>query len=236
MRGYAFGAIVVALAVSQTCAGQIKGPAEVTVPIGRLASIPLTVDGDDVEYTILGGDIFGGFREFSDAKTFRFQVLGYTPGTGYVVIGAVKDGKLQPLFTVVVKVTGPAPVPPGPIPPPIPPPDPPAPVDPLVAAIKATATPPAKLREIADAMTACVGVTSSGRTAAEGQQARKKAMADLIPGGIPNALADVLAAQLKAVDGIAPPSAPEHVIVDAERDAIRAIYSKVSKALTEAAK
>lgn len=126
-------ALALLLAVASAWA-EVKGPTELTVPVGRLASVTLAVDGDEAEYAVLGGDAFGAFREFSPATVYRFQVLGYAPGVGHIVIGAVKAGKLQPLFTVAVRVTGgppptppvPPPVPPGPTPPPVPPaPDPP---------------------------------------------------------------------------------------------------------------
>lgn len=99
-------------------AGPIKGPAEITVGVGRLEAVPLEVDGDEITYVILGGDYFGGFREFSDPKIFRFQVLGYANGTGWIVIGTQKGGKLQPLHTVKVTVGN------GPKPPPDPDPAP----------------------------------------------------------------------------------------------------------------
>ena len=91
---------------------------DLEVPAGKLLAVPLTIDGDEVTYSVLGGDAFGGFREFSDPATFRLQLLGYSPGVGYVVVSTTKGGKLQPHFILVVKVTGPAPgptpVPPGP--------------------------------------------------------------------------------------------------------------------------
>lgn len=71
--------LLLLLLVASCCAlaGPIRGPAEVKVDVGRLASVPLEFDGDEIEYAILGGDFFGGFREFSDPKTFKFQLLGY---------------------------------------------------------------------------------------------------------------------------------------------------------------
>src|SRR5688572_8229350 len=100
----ALSAVVSLLVLVPLAAAQVKGPDAVTVNVGRLASVPLTVDGDEIEYAVLGGDVFGGFREFSDPKTFRFQVLGYQAGTGYIVVGTSKGGKLQPLFKVTVTV------------------------------------------------------------------------------------------------------------------------------------
>jgi hypothetical protein len=99
----------------------------VTIKVGRLATIPVTVDADDVDYVVLG-DALDGFREFDrDAKRLKIRVIGYEPGTGYVVVTAIKGGKLIPLAVVTVKVTG-APVPPPTPPdPPTPPPKPPRP-------------------------------------------------------------------------------------------------------------
>jgi hypothetical protein len=104
----------------------------VTIKVGRLATIPVTVDADDVDYVVLG-DALDGFREFDrDAKRLRIRVIGYQPGTGYVVVTAIKGGKLIPLAVVTVKVTG-APVPPPTPPdPPTPPPKPPTPPTPPV--------------------------------------------------------------------------------------------------------
>lgn len=111
-------------------AGQVRGPAEVTVPVGRLASVPVTVDADEADYLILGADC-DGLREYDpDPKRLRLRVIGYSPGVAFVVVTAQKGGKLLP--ATVVKVTfqgaGPSPTPPpGPTPPPIPPdPKPPA--------------------------------------------------------------------------------------------------------------
>lgn len=145
--------IVMMLAACCALAGPIRGPSEVKVDVGRLAAVPLEFDGDEIEYAILGGDFFGGFREFSDPKTFRFQLLGYTPGTGYIVVGTVKAGKLQPLFQVKVIVGGGQPVPPTPPTPPAPP----VPDDPEIPTLALTlknaaandAWHPAKLKAVA---------------------------------------------------------------------------------------
>lgn len=110
--------------------GPVRGPSEVKVDVGRLQSVPLEFDGDEIEYAILGGDYFGGFREYSDPKTVKFQVLGYQSGTGYIVVGTSKGGKLQPLYTVKVIVGG-APTPPTP-------PAPPIPDDPEIATLATT--------------------------------------------------------------------------------------------------
>ena len=104
MRGKALLAVLSLVAVAWPAVGQVKGPAEVTIPVGKLTPLTLTIEGDASEYVILGSDYFGGFREFTPPTEFRFQLLGYTPGTGHVVVSAVKGGKLQPLYTCRVTV------------------------------------------------------------------------------------------------------------------------------------
>lgn len=123
-------ALAVLLVAAVAFGGPIKGPTEITVEAGRLKEVPLIVDGDEIEYAILGGESFGGFREFSDPKTFRFQVLGYQNGTGFIVISSAKAGKLQPIYVVKVVVGNGPPKPPPPI-------DPPTPDDPALATIVA---------------------------------------------------------------------------------------------------
>jgi hypothetical protein len=121
--------LLCALLFAIPAAGQGRGPAEVTVPVGRLASVPVTVDADEADYLILGADC-DGLREYDpDPKRLRLRVIGYSPGVAFVVVTAQKGGKL--LLATVVKVTflgtGPTPTPPGPTPPPVPPdPKPPA--------------------------------------------------------------------------------------------------------------
>ena len=123
-------ATLLVLVLTGPAAGPVRGPAEVTVPVGRLASVPVTVDADEADYLILGADC-DGLREYDpDPKKLRLRVVGYAPGVAFVVVTAQKGGKL--LAPTVVKVTfqgtGPAPIPPpGPTPPPVPPePKPPA--------------------------------------------------------------------------------------------------------------
>lgn len=122
-------AILSLLVLASAALAQTKGPADVTVAPGRLAAVPLTTDADESEYVVLG-DI-DCFREYDPSpKTIKLRVIGYTPGTSYVVLSSVKGGKLQPIFTVKVIVSGtPAPKPPEPKPP-----TPPTPkVDPPIA-------------------------------------------------------------------------------------------------------
>ena len=122
MRAVLFAVLALA---SIAHAAPVSGPSEVTVAVGRLASVPLTVDADEADYVVLGSDV-DAFREFSpDPKQLRLRVIGYAPGTAYVTVASVKAGKLQPLHIVKVVIGGgPAPVPPGPTPPGPTPPDP----------------------------------------------------------------------------------------------------------------
>ncbi len=117
---------------------QIVGPSEVTAYPGRLATVIVTITADSAEYEILGS-AFDAFREqSSDATRLRIKVFVPTtakPGAeGYVVIAAVKDGKLLPFYKCRVTVGG-TPIPPKPPVPPTPPvppkpPDPPVPPSP----------------------------------------------------------------------------------------------------------
>jgi hypothetical protein len=97
--------------------GSRKGPESITVPVGRLASVPLSVDADECDYVILGSDC-DGLREYDPApKKLRIRVIGYAPGTAYVVVTSQKGGKLEAPFVVKVTFEGK----------PVPPPDPPTP-------------------------------------------------------------------------------------------------------------
>lgn len=136
-----FGVLVLAGAV----AGQVKGPPEVNVPVGRLASVPLQIDADESDYVILGTDV-DAFREYDpDPKKLRLRLIGYAPGTSFVVVATQRAGKLQPLFQVRVVVTGAnpvppvPPVPPGPTPDPTPPPGPTSPAKFVVVIVEETA-------------------------------------------------------------------------------------------------
>jgi hypothetical protein len=126
--------------------GQTRGPAEINVPTGRLASVPIVLDADESDYVILGANV-DGLREYDpDPKKLRLRVIGYEPGVAWIVVSSQKGGKLQGVYTCKVIVGG-GPLPPGPLPPtptppgptptppgPTPPPDPPGPAPPIPAA------------------------------------------------------------------------------------------------------
>lgn len=139
-------ALLVALALASAptpVEAQVGSHVEVTVRVGRLATIPVTMDADRIEYEILGPAL-DGFREFeATPKRLRIRVIAYEVGTGYVVVLGVKDGVPALHVVTVHMVAGPGPkppVPPGPIPP-VPPPNPPippptpGPTDPFTRAI-----------------------------------------------------------------------------------------------------
>src|SRR4051812_13038569 len=111
MRATLLSVLVLAAAVAPAAQAQVKGPSDITVAVGRLASVPLTVDGDESDYAVLGADV-DAFREFTtDPKQIRLRVIGYAPGVAYVVVASQKGGKLQPVFVVKVTVTGAPPTP-----------------------------------------------------------------------------------------------------------------------------
>ncbi|HYF01309.1 MAG TPA: hypothetical protein VEJ18_20470 [Planctomycetota bacterium] len=123
--------LLLALALSLPALAQVKGPAEVVAPIGRLVSIPLTIDADESDFQIFGADL-DGMREYDpDPKKLKLRVIGYSNGEGFVVVSSRTGNKLNPLFLckVIVGKGGPAPQPPVPPDPgPGPQPNPPPPV------------------------------------------------------------------------------------------------------------
>jgi hypothetical protein len=170
-------AFLVFLTCSLAC-GQGKGPASIDVPIGRVATIPIQVNGEEFQYDVLGGDVFDAWREFSAPNELRIKALGHANGTGYIVVSSVKAGKLQPLFTVRVVVgagPGPAPVPPIP---PGPNPVPPGPLDPLASAIKAAAAADGflKLKDLAMGFRTCGALIERASTVAELQASTTAAL------------------------------------------------------------
>jgi hypothetical protein len=114
--------ILLLLILASPVAAQMPGPGDVTVPVGRLAYVPVTVDADEADYLILGADC-DGLREYDpDPKRLRLRVIGYSPGVAFVVVTAQKGGKLLPPTVVKVTFQGATPppvppVPPGPTPP-----------------------------------------------------------------------------------------------------------------------
>lgn len=170
---------------------QVKGPSDVSVQVGRLASVPLSIDGDEADYVVLGTDV-DAFREYSqDPKQIKLRVIGYAPGMAYVVVASTKGGKLQPLFKVVVTVVGSQPGPPLP-----PSPEPSDPeVRKFASAMKLAGSGFSKWAELGGGLEACRGVAEAARTTGEFVVAAKATLkssmgADLIPDGVKRILSD----------------------------------------------
>jgi hypothetical protein len=215
--------------------GQTRGPATVEVAIGRLATVPIIIDGDESNFAVLGGDYFDSFREFSAPNELRLRVLGYANGTGWIVVSSVKAGKLQPLFTVRVVVgAGPGPAPPGPVP--VPPGPQPGPLDPLATAIRdaAKADGFTKLAALATGLTTADAISKSRAqwTVAELSAAWQTAMRSAVGGPTPANLRKVLGDQLNA----ALPRESEHVLTTDEMVKARELILKLAKACSEAAR
>ena len=170
---------VLVLCVGSLACGQTKGPQEITVPVGRLASVPITLDADESDYVILGSNV-DGLREYDpDPRKLRLRVIGYEPGVAYIVVSSQKGGKLQPVYTCVVRVgggPGPAPVPPVP---PVPPPEP---LTPLAKSIKEAAQADGftKLKEFADGFRTCDALINRATTVAELQASTTASLASAV--------------------------------------------------------
>jgi len=112
--------------LASVAAGQtVTMPKEVTGDVGRLLSLSLEFDGDDVRWT--ASRELDLFREYDpDAKKIRLRLIAYKAGMFEVKAITTKDKKLSDFATTVIIVGGSPPVPPTPVPPtPVPPtPDP----------------------------------------------------------------------------------------------------------------
>lgn len=125
------------LATAQTA----KLPDAVKVQPGRLASVKIEYDGDDVKWVV--DKQLDIFREYTtDPKQILLRLQGFEKGTFQVIAVACKAGKLSDFAVCLVTVGDPPlpvppnpPVPPGPTPPPVPP-TPPVPNDPVAQRIQ----------------------------------------------------------------------------------------------------
>lgn len=122
--------IIGILLASPAFCQSVKLPDVVKVQPGRLASVKIEYDGDDVRWLV--DPKLDVFREYTpDPKLIILRLQGFEKGTFPVVAIAAKAGKLSD-FSVCQVIVGepPAPpVPPGPLPP-NPTPTPPGPVPP----------------------------------------------------------------------------------------------------------
>lgn len=221
-------ALLVSVLFVGAAAAQVKGPADVTIPVGRLAAVPLTIDGDESDYQVLGTDV-DAFREYTtDPKQIRLRVIGYAPGTAYVVVASQKGGKLQPLFKVTVTVTGVGPTPP------VPPPIPPAPVpdDPAVTRLKAAfqASGFAKAAALALGYDQCAALAAAGTTGVDLHVKCKAALKAAMNGDkIPEA---VIAAVAPEMAGL--PEASDAALTDLTRAAAVAVFKRIASLLRQA--
>ncbi len=106
--------ILIFLLASAASAQSVKLPAEIKVQPGRLASVLIEYDGDDVRWTT--PPELDVFREYDpDAKKIRLRLIGYTAGKSYLHAVAAKGGKLSDFATCLIIVGEPPD--PGPKPP-----------------------------------------------------------------------------------------------------------------------
>lgn len=115
-----------------TAFGQtVSLPEKVEVNPGRLASIIIRWDGDDLRW-ICSPEI-DVFREYDpDPKVVRLRMIGYEEGSFKLVAITCKENKLSEFASCVIIVGKPGPGP-GPNPPP---PPPPSPDDPLLKTLQ----------------------------------------------------------------------------------------------------
>ena len=116
----------------------VKLPESVKVQPGRLATVKIEYDGDDVKWIVDSKlDIF---REYTtDPKQIILRLQGFERGTFQVIAVSCKLGKLSDFAVCLVTVGEPTPVPPVPPPgptPPVPPTPPPFPNDPVAIRIQ----------------------------------------------------------------------------------------------------
>jgi len=79
-------------------------PDSVKVDAGRLAAIDIQNDGDSVEWTLIGdADVF---REYDPGTAVKLRIIGYKKQTCWIVVAAVKDGKLSPLRKTRIDIGG----------------------------------------------------------------------------------------------------------------------------------
>jgi len=130
---YALATVLSSLLALAAFGQKVTLPPKIEVKPGRIASITVEWDGDDIRYT--SSEDLDVFREYDpDPKKVRLRVIGYQTGKYRLVAIASKGGKLSDFATCVVQVgDAPPPVPPTPPTPPDPPtpltpPTPPAPI------------------------------------------------------------------------------------------------------------
>lgn len=226
------------LLVAVQVQAQITGPTEVTVQPGRLATVTVVVDADEAEYEVLSTE-FDAFREYTTSLT-RLTIKVSAPpnakpgASGYVVVSAVKSGKLiRPIYKCMVIVAG-KPAPPEPIPDPVPPtPAPNTIAKKLKEAAVADGMQPIRLLDIADATKVGAMMFRAGQTAGRTKELLKEALKGSPPLGknlakiIDEITTTPLEYELKDSD---------FVLTEAVASKWNGVFTKLAKDLTEAAK
>lgn len=112
-------ALALLLFASAAFGQSVKMPADVNVPVGRLASIQIQYEGKSFQYLVVGGQV-DAFREYEPTPgVVRLRIVGYAPCEAHVVaIAAEADRAAVAQCTVTVGEPTPPipPVPPGPTP------------------------------------------------------------------------------------------------------------------------
>lgn len=215
--------------------GQIRGPQDIQVAVGRLASVKLVVDGEDSKYVVLGDDNFGAFREFSLPSEWNIKVLGYQSGVGYIVVSATKGGKLLDPFVIKITVgSGPSP----PLPP-IPPPLPEPPADPLVVALRDAAKKDSwlGLPSLARGLQLCYDLTENAMTIDRYVAAVKAALKAANPDGVPDTVYNIISAETAKLDSLVPPKSPAGTPLSYEgKLAAKSMFLRLHQACEKASK
>lgn len=216
-------------------AGWVKSTKEVSVPVGRLARVPIEVDADESDYRILGENV-DGFREYDpDARKLKLCVLGYESGTAYVVVVGQKGGKLLPPEIITVKVgNGPKP-PPDPIPDPPPGPGPDADVVAMAVKLKEAANADkwgaANLKSLGVAFSACPRLVNDGLTSGRAFVMFNAVLKSILVEPVPAKVRAAYATELLWL-----PTDESHVLTADERAKLVKTFEKLTAACERAAK
>lgn len=237
MMGQYLRAMTLFLALAMPITAQVKGPTEITIPVGRLAVVPLIVEGDAADYVVVGKDV-DALREYDpDAKKLRLRVIGYSTGQAWVVIATTFEGKLKPLHVITVTIgAGPKPpTPPEPTPPEPTPPKPDALTKKLQEAFDKDTSDKVKKSEWLKALAGFYAAMSDHvqkpevKTLGELLADYRAAIPALLPDGAVVDLRRVCGEEVAGVIGV--DSSPERELVAVFRQQLADGFKRLSKAL-----
>lgn len=211
--------------------------------------------GGVVEWTITPRYAGDYLRQFKGSSRLiyagppgKYVAVARVVYTRWLVDGPleVKKGEVAPVSLEAFELrrefvlgVGPGPEPPGPTPPGPTPPGP-TPVDPLITSLRTAAAQDGwtagKLVALSKAFQDAANATVAGKTAAQGEQARGRALKAALPEGVPPTVRAVCAAVQSEVNAFLPASAPEHVVTAAEANQVKAIYARLAAACEGAAR